>query len=322
MKTNEEQMMIAYLLGNVTEEEQARLEEKLFGSDEFYEQLQAIKVELTDDYVRGDLTAADRESFVRRFFVTPENRDEVAFAKAMARALLEISAEQRAPAQTRIATEKMSWRQSLLAFIRVPSLQFSLAVAAILLAFGAYWMFSETRRLQYQLEQARAEQTALQRRQQEWQRQAAEQQARNAELSAQLQREQAERERLKKEVEQSQPTAATVPAFILTPGLIRGANEPEKLIVPRQARQINLQLDLGGDDQYKSFRAELRTARGNLVWSRDVANARSTSLGKVVSMNLPTSLLTNGEYELTLKGVVSRGRLEDTGYYYFNVIKR
>jgi len=324
MRTSEDQKIIEYLLGNITEDEQASFEERLFASDEFYEQLQAVKAELADDYVRGELSAADRETFSRRFLATPENREQAAFARVMAKSLPEILSDQRAQAlaQTDYPAEKSLWWQSLLASIRAPAWQYWPAAAAILLAFGAFWMFSANRRLQAELDRARAEQAALQRQQQEQQRQTAEQRARNEELAARLQREQAERERLEKEKEQAQSMAEAIPAFILSPGLIRSTNEPEKLIVPRRARRINLQMDLGGDDQYGSFRAELRTARGNLVWSRNITGSQSTPLGKVVSLKLPAALLPNGEYELTLKGIVSRGQLKDIGYYYFSVAKR
>jgi len=315
--------MIAYLLGQVAEEEQARLEERLFADDEFYEQLQALKAELADDYAHGELSTHDRETFASRFLTTSQGREQLAFARVMASALPEIRAEEATTlAPIEITTEERSWRQSLLASLRAPALQFALAAAALLFALGGFWLFSEMRKLRSQLEQARAEQIELRRQQQEREQQTAEQRARNEELSARLRDEQAERERLQKVLEQSRPLNASIPAFILSPALIRGSNEPEKLIVPRFARRIRLQLDLGGDDRYENFRVEVRTARGNLIWSQDTGTVRATPLGKAVSLLLPASLLRNGEYELTLKGIASRSKLEDIGYYYCNVIGR
>jgi len=322
-KKNDEQQIIAYLLGKLTDEEQTQLEEKLFVDDEFYEQLQALKAELADDYASGELSTHDRETFARRYLTTTQGREQLAFSRVMARSLPEIHVEEvMSVAPIEIKSEEHSWRQLLLATLRTPALQYLLAAAMLILVLGGFWLFSEMRRLRSQLEQARAEQIELRRQQQERERQTAEQRARNEELSARLRDEQADRERLQKKLEQSRPLNAPIPAFILSPGSIRGSDEPEKLILPRFARRIKLQLDLGGDDRHKKYRAEVRTTRGNLVWSQDTGAGQSTPLGKAVSLTLPANLLPNGEYELTLKGVAGPSKLEDIGFYYFNVIPR
>jgi hypothetical protein len=319
----DERLIQDYLLGDLSEEEKARVEERMFADDDFYEQIQAIKSELIDDCTRGELPARDRETFAGRFLTTSQGRERGAFSRAMTGALSELRANHPASAASPIEVrdESKSWRRSFMALFRAPALQFSLAAATVLLALGGIWLFAEMKRLQSQLEQSRTGQAELRRQQQEWRQQVAEQRTRNEELSAQLARELAERERMRKTQDQSQLRTPAIFSFILSPGLIRGAGEPEKLVVPKSANRIRLQLDLDGDDGYRSFRAELRTVRGDLIWSRDGLRAGSTSIGKSVFITLPASALENDEYELTLRGAVNRGKLEDIGYYYFNVIK-
>jgi hypothetical protein len=319
----DEQLMIRYLLGELTEEEQARLEERLFADDEFYEHLQALKAELADDYARGELAEGERARFEERFLTSPQGRERAAFAAAMTVALPEVRAAAAATPVTASA-KTISWWQSWRAFLQARSLalQFSLAAAVLVLALGGLWLALETRRLHAEVAQARAEREAAERQQQGLEQQTAQHRARNDELAAQLEREQAERKRLQEELAQSPARPSAFLSFVLVPGLVRGTDEPAKLIIPRAAQEIRLQLDLNGDDQYRSFRAEARTARGNLVWSQDGLMARTTDAGKAVFLNLPASVLTNGEYELTLKGILSQGKLEDVGYYYFAVLKR
>jgi anti-sigma-K factor RskA len=318
-RTAEEQLLLNYLLGDLPDEERERVEERMFADDELYEQIEAMKAELADDYARGQLRSRERARYESRFLTSANGHERLAFARTMAKAFDE------APAT---ASEKRSWRDSVLAFfsLRSPALQFSLAAAMLLLALGGGWLFWQNRNLQSQLAQAQAEQSRLQRQAELANEQ---QRARGDELAAALDRERAEREKLQKELDQARAQQAplassTTPAFVsflLSPGLIRDRDEPEKLVIPSTARQIRLRLDTGGDDDYRSFRAELRTMRGALILSRSGLSKRATASGSVVPLTLAADALSPGEYELTLKGIARRGDEREIGYYYFNILK-
>jgi hypothetical protein len=275
-----------------------------------------MKAELADDYARGELSSQERARYESRFLTSTNGHERLAFARTMAKAFDE------APAT---ASEKRSWRDSVLAFfsLRSPALQFSMAAALLLLVLGGGWLLWQNRSLRSQLAQAQAEQSRLQRQAELANEQ---QRARGNELAAALDRERAEREKLQKEMDQAraqQPSSAT-PAFVsflLSPGLIRDRDEPEKLDIPSTARQIRLRLDTGGDDDYHSFRAELRTMRGALILIRSGLSKRATASSSVVPLTLAADALSPGEYELTLKGITRRGDERDIGYYYFNILK-
>ncbi len=315
-RTVEEQLLLNYLLGDLPDEERERVEERMFADDEFYEQIEAMKAELADDYARGELNSRERARYESRFLTSTNGHERLAFARTMTRAFDEATAT---------ASEKRSWRDSVLAFfsLRSPALQFSLAAALLLLALGGGWLLWQNRNLRSQLAQAQTEQSQLQRQAEL----ATEQQrARGAELAAALDRERAEREKLQQELDQAraqQPSSATPSfvSFLLSPGLIRGRDEPEKLNIPSTARQIRLRLDTGGDDDYRSFRAELRTMRGASILSRGGLSKRATASGSVVPLTVAADALSPGEYELTLKGVTRRGDEREIGYYYFRMNK-
>ena len=106
-QTQEEELLNRYLLGELTEEEQARVEERLFRDDIFFEQLQALKEELVDDYVQGELSAHEREQFEKRFLASPQWREQVQFSKALAVALT----GSETPSTVEAAARSASWPQ-------------------------------------------------------------------------------------------------------------------------------------------------------------------------------------------------------------------
>ncbi|MFN0084394.1 MAG: hypothetical protein ACKVX9_03310 [Blastocatellia bacterium] len=316
-KMAEEQLLTSYLLGDLPEEEQARIEERIFADDDFYEQIEAATAELADDYARGELTPRERVRYEQRFLFSESGRERAAFARTMARAF------DKAPAAA--ANETSSWRQSIRAFFRGRpiSLQFSMAAVMLALALGIGWVIRQNLALRSQLDHSRAEQARLQR---QADLATERQRARGEELRAALERERVEREKLQKELDQarvpqSPPAIPAFVSFLLTPGLTRGSDEPEKLVVPAAARQIRLRLDTGGDDDYRSFHAEIRARRGALVWSQAGISARAAASGTIIPLIVPTGALPPGEYELTLQGVVRRGEARVIGYYYFNILR-
>src|SRR5262245_34616139 len=72
-----------YLLGDVTQDEQRRVEGHLMGDDEYFNLLCRTETDLMDEYVRGVLSPQDRIRFERHFMSAPERRESVAFAEVL-----------------------------------------------------------------------------------------------------------------------------------------------------------------------------------------------------------------------------------------------
>src|ERR1041384_500283 len=64
-KDEQRELMLEYLSGELSEDDQERIEEKLFADDRYFEQMVAEEDALIDDYVQGRLAAAKREKFER-----------------------------------------------------------------------------------------------------------------------------------------------------------------------------------------------------------------------------------------------------------------
>lgn len=327
MLTTNEDIIIRFLLGELPENTRQELEERLFQDDSFYQQVLAMQEELVDDYVQDQLPADRHKQFESYFLASPRRKARVDFAVAFSRALTGRAAQ---PITT---TPPPSWWQAFLAFSR-PRLAFAALAAALVALIGASWLVFENRRLSGGIEQARQERETLirqnrtddaetQLRIEELEREIGSLRSQGGELETKIKQKERELETLQRTrtPARSGSTGGEIAAFILPPGLTRGSDEPEKLIIPAGVRSVRLQLDLERDENYQSYVAEIRTARGNLVWSKSGLVGQKTSYGGAVFLTIPAGLVSSGEFEVSLKGAAN-GRVEAVGYYYFLALKR
>src|SRR5688572_10872582 len=80
-----EKLITQYLLGELPEEQQIEIEDRAFEDKEYLASITAVENDLIDEYVRRDLSDADRRKFESRFLASAERRKRVEFAKALAR---------------------------------------------------------------------------------------------------------------------------------------------------------------------------------------------------------------------------------------------
>lgn len=314
-KALEENLIVRYLLGNLPEEEQARLEDQAFADREYLRSIEDAENDLIDEYVRGALTADERRRFESRFLVSTERQRKVEFARALGQITAGTATENATqPAAT------VHWWEALRALLNGlhPASQLALATAALLLVIGVPWLIRQTMHLRAQVTQLQAQQQSPAQTE-ELRRQLAEQQQRNAELTRQLQGEQQQLAQLQEEL--AQAARPVVASLLLLPGLSRGSTQHSQLTIPRDAQQVRLQIGIERGDDYPRYRVELRTATGREVVQRGNLAARNGRAGREVVLLLPTSALSAGDYELALKGVKER-EVADLGFYYFSVLKK
>ena len=99
-QSSNETWRVKYLLGNLTEEEQAQVEDRAFADGDYLSSLEATEADLIDAYVRGELSQSARRSFELRFLTSAERRRKVEFARAFATITAE-SKTQESPAAGR-----------------------------------------------------------------------------------------------------------------------------------------------------------------------------------------------------------------------------
>jgi len=326
-KQIDEQQIRRFLLGELPDSQQVELERRFFEDDSAYKQMLAIQEELADDYVRDHLRSSERNLFVQNFLRSSLRRERVDYAAAFARAL-------EAPDDLSVeAPSRASWTEVLSSFFR-PNLQFALvsSVLAVVLLAALGWLVLQNRRLTQRtdelsqqndslIKQVGTNQAETLSKQTELQNEVAAQRAQASSLQATLDEKQRELDKLKVNPGRDKGTSSgTLASFVLSAGLTRGEDEPEKLIIPAAARIVQLHLNLERVENYREYVAEIRTARGNLVWSRRGLKLSGSNYGAVV-VAVPAALLTNGEYEIALKGS-SAGSVEAIGYYYIIALTR
>jgi len=81
--TENDALLISYLLGELPEEEKRKLEEEYSIDDNLYEELQAAERDLIDSYVGRELSARERELFENYFLSSPARRQRLRFATAL-----------------------------------------------------------------------------------------------------------------------------------------------------------------------------------------------------------------------------------------------
>ena len=117
------------------------------------------------------------------------------------------------------------------------------------------------------------------------------------------------------------PQSNRTVTFALVEGLTRDLGESNRLVIPLDASLVRLDLTFQRND-YRTYRADLRKAEGNLVW-RGGISVKSKQSGKPGSgLQLPASILKNGDYILTLSSVSKGGTTEVVAEYSFRVVRK
>ena len=70
-----------YLLGQLTDDEEQKLEERLLIEDDFLQEVALTKDELAQEYAGGELTTKERQWLQKNFLASPEGKQRHEFAK-------------------------------------------------------------------------------------------------------------------------------------------------------------------------------------------------------------------------------------------------
>lgn len=314
-----------FLLGELPDDERVALEERFIKEDGFYNEVLAIQEELADTCVNGDLSPKERAQLEDYFMRSPRRQKRIEFAAALSQALVQ-------PTQRELTASAAPWWRTWFVPFR-PRLAWAATAAAIAFLLISSWLWMQNRHLSNRVEKAQVEKDSLlhqssvsenaaAQKARELEDQIAALKAEGGDLKASIELKEKELEALRRAgTAPGARTASVVNAFILSPGLTRDTDEPEKLVLPTTSTSLRLQLDLEHEANYKGYLVEVRTARGNLVWSKSDLPIHKTSYGQAVSFVVPSNVLSNGEYEITLKGSTGH-TLEAVGYYYFIILRR
>jgi len=307
-----EHNMTRYLLGELSEQEQAALEQKYFRDQSVFNQVLKVESELLDAYSRGQLSTETREQFENSYLNHPSRRRRVEFAKALTTRIDEREAATRQVAQR---TSSVSWWQSVLNTFGGdrPKLRFAMAVVAVLVVLSGVWIVVNNLRSQQQPRPIQAKRENDEPRKQEPPPQTPQQD--QVEHTAQV------------PTTTSQPSPSPVPAskivyLALSVGGVRaGGSATKTLVIPPEANQAQIYINLK-DDTYLQYRASLQRIGGQEIFTQSNIRPRHSKSGAKFVFTIRTSQLTEGDYALTLSGITPQGEVDDLSKSLFRVEKK
>lgn len=307
-----------YLLGSLPPEEAEHLDELSVVDDEFALRLDAMENDLVDAFARGDLSAEALERFQKFYLSSPRRQEKVEFAKTLlrfgekgAKAVVHGAEQPAIPGAE--PTVQTSQSRSAGGWFSVPrlGLQWVFAATAMTLLFAGSYLFVENERLRQQATEARNQQIALSQHVQDMERQLGEQRSANASMLKELDR---AREA------SALPHALKIVAALLLPQM-RGVSQIPTISLPVGTDQVHLRLQLESDD-FPSYRVALKDFAGSgVLWRKSDVKARAEGEAKVVSINIPASLLKQQNYIVELMAVSSDGRPELISGYPLRIIR-
>jgi hypothetical protein len=80
---DQDELLKLYLLGDLEEEEESRLEARLIQEDELFESLEAAEADLLDEYAHGGLSPEERGQLERRLLSSPQARQRLAVIRGL-----------------------------------------------------------------------------------------------------------------------------------------------------------------------------------------------------------------------------------------------
>ena len=312
-KTHDEELMVRYLLGELSEGQRIQFEEDCFADDQCFEQLVAVEAELTDDYVGSNLVGLRRERFEKKMLSTAEGRGDVEFARIITgaaadsqQAAVPVLDQRRADGRTPFA-----WLQ-----FRGRAWQFSLAaIALVLVGLGLWsvWSYRQRQLEQQQLAQQSAPPASP----------APVQSPQPGPSPGTHQATASPEPPRPRGTPLGQTPPAPQPAIVsllLVPGFDRSVGGANDLVIPADARMVRLQLAFEGDS-YRSYRAVLRSVEGKETFRRGGLKGRVTRSGRNVTLELPAGAFPEGDFILTLSGATAQGE-EEINKYFLSVRKK
>jgi hypothetical protein len=284
-----DEILVRYLLGQLSEHDQTQLEEEYFSDDGTFEHLSALEDELIDRYARGELPGVERERFEKKFLQSPEQRKRIEFARSL---MLRLPGTP-ATAPVHLFPEKArAWRPHW----AMPRLAVLMPAALGLLAvvvLGTWWLGHRRTPSEVRVQQPPSSQT---------------EQAAQAPAEAVAQA-------------PKQTPEGQVAALILVPGITRGSGSETRLVIPSNADVVELTASLEAVE-YETYHAEVRAVAGQEVWNEKDLHPRETPSGKGVILRVPAKLFANGDYILTLRGLASSGSLQVSAEYSFRAVRK
>jgi hypothetical protein len=325
----EENSIRRYLLGELSEDEQTRVEDAAFDDANLLSLVESVENDLIDEYARGELSAVEKQNFERMFLTSIERKKKIEFARTL------IQIEEKNPAFVKIETsapesERKGFWQTLLALTFKPQIAFAAVVLLVLL--GSMMIFLNTRKRETEIAEQTNANIAPQMTNQttnDFNNRTVNNSSPSPDVSPNIEHSPAPEKsnqhrqanvpsapKVSATPAKTQSTAPTFAALIFPLGMTRdgGGAKALQLNLAPTVKTARLVFNLEKGDEYKNYRIEIRNKSGASAFASNVSRS-----SQAVVINIPAARLAAGKYEAVLSGK-SGSEFETIGYYDFEVV--
>jgi hypothetical protein len=322
-RSKEEDLIVRYLFGELTEEEQTSIEKNFLNDNAYFEEICSVEDALIDDYVQGALNEAERNKVESFLLASHYQRREIAFV----RDIIEDISKKPLDNSAQVSQERTKLsgkKKSLLLMTGLQNYWKPFTFAALFFAVGVgvplvIWNQS----LQTRIARMQADQTAMGEREQGLQQEIEQQRESVNELARQLNEERQKLLELEQEFASSRGSSSPLSGSLIATLILRedsftrGSAELPTIRMSREIKQLRIRIPLDIKEKYKSYSAVVTTFDGRAVWRGESAVSMQRYSG--VTFRIDTGLLSDENYILTLKGETENGNTVEIGDYFFRV---
>jgi hypothetical protein len=289
-------------------------------SDQNFDEIEIAEEELIDAYVRGQLSADERQLVEKGLRTSPQLVDRLHIARLLAEAADHATKAEVASSGDEFLPSDKSWLPFGLASQR-PAFNLAFAACVLFIFIGGAGLLTGWIRLRRESQHLAEQQAVLDQQRSELQKSASEQRLATEELRAQLKEEQQKREaaqQLIAELQQAQNQGSTASATIASLFLLpasRGSETEKELRTPAGTSRIRLQLAVDSID-YHGFLIEVKNSQDKEIFQQKLRPPRS---GKLITITIPSQMLPPGAYSVQLSGTSPDGATELVGNYNFRI---
>jgi hypothetical protein len=291
LKATDENALRKFLLGRVSAEEQAELEEWLAKSnDDDYVLLEAAEDDLIDEFLNGKLKGDEREGFRIHFLAASERQSKLEFARSLERYV-----QSHKPALHEMPVSTGDW------FVWV---RYAVPALVALLIVVSAWSLVRVAAIERQLNSTIAQ-------------------------LADVARERDESKRLEGQYQQleqalsgvSVSPSETLLALNLMPGPSRSAGELPTVAVNSNTRLVQFSLALP-DSNFGKYAVTLSDANGGKIWTANNLDPSTSSQGAAVVVTVPGQVFSSGDYTFNVTGLSDSKPPESINSFSFRTVRQ
>lgn len=305
-------LMTRYLLGELSEREQADFEAQYFEDPRVFDELADVESALIDDYVRGRLAPATRQQFESHFMADARRRERVRFSEALTRTI-----DRTAPSsmpidrpESQAQASSAGAAESWLDWLRTPGFAMAFATVLALVVVGT-WLVVNTRRASEEMASGPAAE-----------------EGRGGEPApgpspAGVSPAPAPPEATPQPPAPVRPVLAVATlALVVGPGERSSAgNELPTLPIPPGTEQVRFALTLREHD-YARYRVIVRVIGGPEVLRQGDLMPTAAGTQPTFTLTAPAARFDAGDYMLTLQGASAGDAFEDLSQTIFRVARQ